>query len=182
MAAVATGPGPLIRELTWAEVSRYRCCGGMDPNQREPIPRLADVLTWLRLQPDSAGVGLNIELKLSPLDSAQSPTWERLDELFTAELANHLLPGPLIVQCFDHGFLKLLHRRHPTWMLSALMNRQQHDIGARAVAAGAAVASPHYQGLCADEVQRAHALGVKVIPYTVNGAADWQTMVDIGVD
>ncbi len=49
-------------------------------------------------------------------------------------------------------------------------------------AAGCAVWSPFWRNVTADSVTEAHGLGLKVIPWTVNTAAEMAALVDLGVD
>ena len=42
--------------------------------------------------------------------------------------------------------------------------------------------SPYYEGVTDGLVQEAHDLGMKVIPWTVNDAADMERLYDMGVD
>jgi glycerophosphoryl diester phosphodiesterase len=49
-------------------------------------------------------------------------------------------------------------------------------------AAGGAIWSPYYAELSADLVKKAHALGLKVIPWTVNMSEDMARRIDWGVD
>ena len=49
-------------------------------------------------------------------------------------------------------------------------------------AAGCAVWSPFWRNVTADSVTEAHGLGLKVIPWTVNTAAERAALVDLGVD
>ena len=49
-------------------------------------------------------------------------------------------------------------------------------------AAGCAAWSPFWRNLTAAAVAEAHALGLAVIPWTVNAAADIEGMLELGVD
>jgi glycerophosphoryl diester phosphodiesterase len=49
-------------------------------------------------------------------------------------------------------------------------------------AAGGAIWSPYEPELTADLVKEAHALGLKVIPWTVNQTGDMARLIDWGVD
>ena len=49
-------------------------------------------------------------------------------------------------------------------------------------AIGAAVWSPNWNDVEADQVKEAQALGLKVIPWTINESADMDRFIDMGVD
>ncbi|MBM3649313.1 MAG: glycerophosphodiester phosphodiesterase [Alphaproteobacteria bacterium] len=51
-----------------------------------------------------------------------------------------------------------------------------------AKAAGCAVWSPFWRNVTAENVKEAQALGLKVIPWTVNNPADMDRLIDLGVD
>ena len=47
---------------------------------------------------------------------------------------------------------------------------------------GGEIWAPYYQDIKKDDVKRAHDYGVKVIPYTVNKALDWERLIQWDVD
>jgi glycerophosphoryl diester phosphodiesterase len=49
-------------------------------------------------------------------------------------------------------------------------------------ASGALVWSPNYGDFAAAQVEEAHRLGLKVIPWTINEPADMEKFIDMGVD
>lgn len=49
-------------------------------------------------------------------------------------------------------------------------------------AAGCSVWSPFWRNVTADNVKEAHALGLKVVPWTVNTPTDMAALIDLGVD
>ena len=51
-----------------------------------------------------------------------------------------------------------------------------------AKAAGCAIWSPNFNNLQQADVEAAHAIGMKVVPWTVNLASDMQRLLDWGVD
>jgi glycerophosphoryl diester phosphodiesterase len=51
-----------------------------------------------------------------------------------------------------------------------------------AAALGCAALHPHHSQVSAELVQRAHALDVAIVTWTVNDAGDLETVVEAGVD
>ena len=51
-----------------------------------------------------------------------------------------------------------------------------------AKAAGCAVWSPFWRNVTAENVKEAQALGLKVVPWTVNNPADMAVLIDLEVD
>ena len=51
-----------------------------------------------------------------------------------------------------------------------------------AKAAGCAVWSPFWRNVTADDVKEAQALGLKVVPWTVNEPAEMARLIGLGVD
>ena len=112
----------------------------------------------------------------------------------------------VIIQSFDWRALKAVQALAPTIPTSYLSARQRFldniaagkaegsawtagvqfrehgSIPKMVKAAGGAIWSPHYPELSADLVKEAHALGLRVIPWTVNKTEDMARLIDWGVD
>jgi glycerophosphoryl diester phosphodiesterase len=48
--------------------------------------------------------------------------------------------------------------------------------------AGADIVSPQFRLVTRDEVGKAHAAGIQVVPWTANTPEDWQKLIEAGVD
>ncbi|HKI32716.1 MAG TPA: glycerophosphodiester phosphodiesterase family protein [Gemmataceae bacterium] len=87
------------------------------------------------------------------------------------------------VRSFDHRALRALKVIDPEISTAILIaGTAPVDPGGLAKSAGADVYCPDYRFLDAVQVRQCHAAGVRVLPWTVNEEADWQRLLDWGVD
>ena len=87
------------------------------------------------------------------------------------------------VRCFDHRSLAAIKALEPTLAVAVLIAETTPvSPGLLARQAGADVYCPDYRFVDEELIRQAHAEGVRVIPWTVNDAADWRKLRDWGVD
>lgn len=169
------------------------------------IPRLADVFALAR-QAANHGVRFNIETKLTPLDPARTAPPEVLARALIAVIKKEKMEARATIQSFDWRTLAIVQQEAPEiatayltaqqnftdnilanqsaspWMPGLHVSRFGGSIPRLVKAAGGAVWSPHYQELTRMQLQDAHKLGLKVVVWTVNDAADMRRMMTWGVD
>jgi glycerophosphoryl diester phosphodiesterase len=185
-------PGPPLISLPAAAFSQYDV-GRIDPASRlaaehpaqraidgARIPTLAAVLAAL---PAMAFV---IELKSAPnADPAGPPLWP--DPIALAEatlLVCDSAPAPdrFVLQSFDSRPLCHLRDHRPD-VPTAWLTLGARRGTARAVAAqGARRWSPGHAALTAATIRHAQALGLAVVPWTVNAPARMRRLIGHGVD
>ena len=124
--------GPLIRDLTLAELRRYDC-GSLNPSRRRfpepprenlpgtPMPTLAEVFD-LAAELDPA-VRFNIEMKVHPTLDETVPA-ERFVELLVELIAERDLEDRVTVQCFDWRAVELVKRRLPALRTAVLLSHE----------------------------------------------------------
>lgn len=185
---ICTGPTPkaLIRELTLAQVREHDCGALQNPAypKQKPvagarIPTLDEVLTLgsrhLQLQ-------FNIETKISLDHPEYAPAPEEFARLVLEVVRRHKLEERVIVQSFDFRTLHAMKRLAPAIRLAALYMGPAKGFTEIAAEAGSAIVAPHYTLVTREQVQKAHAAGLQVVPWTPNTAADWSRLADAGVD
>lgn len=204
--------GPSLRSLTLAQVKTYDVgrikpgtpyasqFASQQPRDGTRMPTLAEVFALVKAR-GANDVRFNIETKLSPLapDETANP------EVFANSLVNAIrdagLAGRVTVQSFDWRTLQIvqgLDNTIPTAYLTiqtantdnvnqgawtAGMKLADHgSIPKMVKAAGGAIWSPNGGALKADDVKEAQALGLKVLPWTINSEADMDRLIGWGVD
>jgi glycerophosphoryl diester phosphodiesterase len=172
----------------------------------ERIPRLADLYALLDNRGDRA-VRLNVEVKIFPLQPELTPAPEIFTRALLAVIESCGTASRTTIQCFDWRVLNCVHRLAPGIATGALTDQQGEDdtvhfdrptpspwlggLDARqfggsvprlAKASGAGTWSPDYLDLSAAQVAEAHALGLQVVPWTVNEPADMERILAMDVD
>ncbi|MEJ0020605.1 MAG: glycerophosphodiester phosphodiesterase [Acetobacteraceae bacterium] len=147
----------------------------------------------------SGAVMFNVELKSFPGQPDLAIPGEAMAEAVMAVADAAGVTRRLIVQSFDWRGPRHLRRTRPevlvSWLThSALLASARRwwggphpaDYGGslpRAVAAeGGTIWAPDHASVTADAVAEAHSLGVRVIPWTVNGIAEMRRLLACGVD
>ena len=176
------------------------------PLDGERIPRLADLFA-LVARLDDASVRFNIEVKVFPLQPELTAAPETFVRALLAAIDAAGMAARSTIQCFDWRVLNLVHRLAPGIATGALTDQQGADdtiffgaaspspwlggLDARhfrgsvprlAKASGAGTWSPDYLDLSGAQVAEAHALGLLVIPWTVNDPADMRRILAMDVD
>jgi glycerophosphoryl diester phosphodiesterase len=207
-----TGPGPLIRNLTFAQLQTYDV-GRIDPSSDyarqfplqqprdgERRPKLADVFALVKSM-GAEHVRFDIETKVFPdrPDATLPPepfVRALLDVIRTAGMTSRVM-----IESFDWRTLKLVQQLEPgleTVYLTSrshgydtleggtwtagMLLRDYPSIAHMVKAAGGRIWSPNFPSLAAADVKTAQQLGLKVIPWTVNAPADIERLLDWGVD
>jgi glycerophosphoryl diester phosphodiesterase len=183
----AEGPpgGRVVRELSLAQVRQFDC--GSRPNRRfrrqvaspgARIPTLDEVLAL-------AGRGsfrFNIEVKSFPQRPRYGPPAEAYARLLLDTVGRHGLAGRVEVQSFDLGVLSAIRRLEAGWPLAALRQFCGREFIRAARQAGATTIGPYHRLVTRRSVGRAHAAGMRVVPWTANGRGNWARLARAGVD
>ena len=169
------------------------------------MPTLAQVFALAR-SAGNADVRFNIEIKTSPEKPTDALAPEAFAKTLLATIEREGMSSRVIIQSFDWRALKAVQALAPAIPTSYLSSQQRSldniaagkaegsawtagvqfrdhgSIPKMGKAAGGAIWSPYYPELSADLVKEAHALGLKVIPWTPNQTEDMARLIDWGVD
>ncbi|MBM3269275.1 MAG: glycerophosphodiester phosphodiesterase [Candidatus Sericytochromatia bacterium] len=175
----------------------------------ERIPTLGQVFDLAKRH--GADVRFNVETKIDPRRPGDAPDPYTYARKVLAVVSNHGLRDRVMVQSFDWRTLLEVRRLDKEIALVALTAEQPvwgpdglyREVGRpgcspwmagldiddfegnyvrAAKSIGVAVVSPYHGELTAAIVAEAHALGMRVVPWTVNDPADIARLVDMGVD
>jgi glycerophosphoryl diester phosphodiesterase len=202
-------PAPAVHQLSFAELERYDV-GRIDPGsayaKRFPsqrgkdgvrMPTLASVLQLARW----SNVRFNVETKISPLAPDETPSPQAFADALLAVVLEAGMAQRVTIQSFDWRTLLIVQKTEPRVATSYLtaadyisdespwaagFRLREHGSllrMIRAAAKGAADAtwSPDWRDLSEQAVTEAKALGLKVLPWTLNEPADMERMIDWGV-
>lgn len=194
--------GPPIRTLSRADLLRYdvgRIRPGsayaaafpeQTPHDGARIPTLAEVIACDKL------ICFNIELKTFPARAGLTVPGSMLAEAVAGVAVAGGAAARVIVQSFDWRGLRTLQRHYPeialAWLTSAATTAAAGlwwdltgpvPTAPRAVAAaGGETWAPAYQDLTEPLLAEARALGLRVVPWTVNQPSDMARLIAWGVD
>jgi glycerophosphoryl diester phosphodiesterase len=205
-------PGPLIRSLTLAEVQRYdvgrlnpelaygKPFASQQAVDGERIPTLASLFALVE-KLGASDVQFDIETKIFPNRPNDTVTPEVFVDTLLAAIRVAGMTKRVMIQSFDWRTLALVQRlepglrtvyltiesrnsnnvQDPAWT-AGRMARDYASVPAMIKAAGGTIWAPNFNNIDAGSAQRAHDLGLQLVPWTVNEAADMRRLIDWGVD
>jgi glycerophosphoryl diester phosphodiesterase len=203
------GPGPLVRNLTYADLRRYdvgRLRPGsayaaqfpaQRPHDRARIPALADVLALAR----PTSVVVDIEMKTMPDRPELTAPPERMVDAVLALVASQGMEAQVVLRSFDWRALHYARRVAPSirrayitsagtetraalWWGGADPMRHGRSVPATVAASSDAPGTlwaPAARTVTGTRLREATALGLVTMPWTVNESADMVRLIDMGV-
>lgn len=187
------GKGLNIYKMTYDQVKSYDC--GSKEHARFPEqekiqvikPLLGDVIKAAERHIKSHTryeVDYNIEIKSQPSgDNLYHPSPEKFSDLVYQLIDQYLPWERVVIQSFDFRVLKYWNKKYPNVRLAALVeNMKSIDTNLSNLGFKPAIYSPYYQLLSQQKVNNLRGRGIKVIPWTVNDAAQMKKLVDWKVD
>jgi glycerophosphoryl diester phosphodiesterase len=202
-------PGPRVRDLTLAELQRFDV-GAIKPGTeyaKQFSSQAARPGTKMPTLAEIAGLPgrFNIETKISPLAPDDTLDPETFARTLIAEIRRLGLASRATIQSFDWRTLAVVARDAPEIARAYLTTERganetvfkgkgvspwtgidagQHGNSTPRVvkAAGGAIWSPFWRDVTPEIVAEAKALGLSVIPWTVNDPADMARLIDMKID
>ena len=170
------------------------------------IPSLEEVFDLIGSYGDKKVI-VNIELK-SYADPRlpeynNNPDPEIFVKKVLAVIKHYQMQDRVVVQSFDWKPVKILRELDPTitvaalsykstlkagatqpspWLAGLNINDYHGDYIKAVIELGADMSTPEYKEVSPELVAEAHALGIRIIPWTVNAPADMEQLIDMGVD
>ena len=176
------------------------------PADGERIPRLADVLTLVRSR-GHGQVRVSVEVKTFPEQPQRTVAPEPFAQALRGDLERTGTAALVVVMAFDWRVLGAVRRLMPQVAIAALTEQQPGEdtvrIGSRPAspwlggldpehfdnsvvrlvkATGAGTWGPDHLDLDAQLIEQAHALGLRVVPWTVNKESDMERLLAFNVD
>ena len=200
-----------LDEVKQYDVGRIRPGSGYAaqfPDQRAvpgtKIPTLQELFDLVRRSGDE-NVRFNIETKIDPDHPGQSADPARFVALLLDLVASAKFSDRVMVQSFDWRTLQLVQQRAPAiptvyltqqagksptvspdkatvWTAGFDPAEHGHSIPRTIKDAGGAIWSPHFGDVTPASIAESHALGLKVVVWTVNKPADMARLIGLGVD
>jgi len=208
---IKQGAKLMISNLTFAQLQAYRCDRNPDPDRFPDQNNAPTALAGDDYGLISLAELFDFVDAYSQSDSKSAAQWENARRVqFNMETKREpdrpqnindgfdgLNPGPfelailalvserglierVILQSFDHRSLWAVRAVNTDIRLAALTMGAPQT--AEYAANGATIWSPNFNDVTLERLIEAHALGLQVIPWTVNNADDGRRLINMGVD
>jgi glycerophosphoryl diester phosphodiesterase len=178
-------PGIAIHELTLSELREYDCGALKNPHfpKQQPVPgtRIPTLDDVLGLS-NGNKIEFNIETKSFPDHPELTPPPDVFARMLLEVIRKHKLESRSIVQSFDFRTLHAMKRLAPDLRLSALWEGAARPFVDIAREGEAGIISPEFKLVTVQQVKASHEARVQVVPWTADTPADWQKLIDAGVD
>jgi len=167
------------------------------------VPGLADLFDLVK-KSGNAKVGFDCETKVSPLERGATLPSEEFARRVIAEIRKHGMAARTMVQSFDWSTLQVIQKEAPEirtmylsyprtlnpsadgkpspWLAGFAPELHGGSVPKAVKAAGGKIWAPNQTYLTPELLAEARALGIVVIPWTVNDPAMMAKLLDMGVD
>ncbi|MGE6219013.1 glycerophosphodiester phosphodiesterase family protein [Nubsella zeaxanthinifaciens] len=160
------------------------------PQQRKVktyLPLLADLIDSVQAEIKTKGKKqyfYNIETKCSAKgDGVTNPTPDVFVKLLMEVIQAKKIENYVVIQSFDKRTIQILHKEYPHIRTSFLVsNKKSYEENMADLGFKPFILSPAYNMVDADLIKKAHADGVKVVPWTANTPEEISRLKSLGVD
>ncbi len=184
---ICKGPGGSrpIREMTLEEVRQFDC--GSLPHPDFPrqkavpgarIPTLDEVLALAK----SSNIKFNIEIKSTLQWKNYTPPPEEFSRMVIAAVRKHKLEDRVLLQSFDFRVVKAARAAAPDLTVAALYTGGDRSLVDIARETGVGMVNPNFRLVTPAKIAEAHRAGIQVMAWTPDTPADWDRLIEAGVD
>jgi glycerophosphoryl diester phosphodiesterase len=182
-----------IYQMDFEEVIKYDCGSKFHSGFPQQVkfhvtkPRLSDLIDVVEKYVSDMGLpkpNYNIEIKSSPDgDGIYHPAPKDFSDLVYRLIDEKLDWSRVNIQSFDFRVLQYMHQVYPQVTLAMLVEtaskpaEQLEELGFEPQ-----IYSPYFVALTKETVGEFHKKGMKIIPWTVNTAAQMEKLLEMGVD
>jgi glycerophosphoryl diester phosphodiesterase len=166
------------------------------------IPKLADLFDLVRKSGNTT-VGFDCETKVSPYERGATVAPETFARMAIAEIRKAGMATRTMVQSFDWSTLQVIQTEAPEirtmylttpntlkrgrvgyspWLAGFAPELHGNSVPRAVHAAGGKIWAPNHASFTSADLAEAHALGIVVIPWTVNDPPTIAKLLDMGVD
>ena len=182
-----------IYRMDYAEIKKYdvgskkhpRFLGQQKFKTYKPLlsEMIDSVETYVKLH-RLAKPDYSIETKLIPKgDNEFQPDPATYVELIMAIVSKKKIEKRVIIQSFDVRTLQYLHEKYPKIRTSLLIDeKEDFENNIAELGFNPTIYSPYSVLVGKTLVDKCHALGIKIIPWTINSTKDITYLMNLGVD
>ncbi len=151
------------------------------------IPLLADLIDSVQNETklkNKKQYFYNIETKCSAKgDGVTNPTPEVFVKLLMNVIKSKKIEQYVVIQSFDKRTIQIINKEYPNIRTSFLVsNKKTYEQNIDDLGFKPFILSPAYKMVNSDMIKKAHADGVKIVPWTVNTAEEITILKSLGVD
>ncbi|SOD12322.1 glycerophosphodiester phosphodiesterase family protein [Pedobacter xixiisoli] len=151
------------------------------------IPLLADLIDEVQNEiktKNKKQYFYNIETKCSAKgDGVSNPTPDVFVKLLMEVIKSKKIEPYVVIQSFDKRTIQIINKEYPNIRTSFLVaNKKTYEQNIADLGYKPFILSPAYQMVNAEMIKKAHADGIKVIPWTVNTDKEIKELKALGVD
>lgn len=151
------------------------------------IPLLAELIDSVQnhiKQNNKKQLFYNIETKCDVVgDGIANPTPEVFVKLLMDVIVQKKITPYVVIQSFDKRTIQIINQKYPKVKTSFLVdNKKTYEENMADLGYKPFILSPNYKMVTTEMIAKAHAAGVKVIPWTVNTAEEIARLKALKVD